>query len=54
MIFGEFSHDEVKEKLGKPVIDYDRGQIFNRWEKNIAPFAEFFREWKTAESQIIL
>ncbi len=26
-IFGAFSHDEVKEKLGKPVIDYDRRQV---------------------------
>lgn len=26
-IFGDFSLDEVKEKLGKPVIDYDRGQV---------------------------
>ena len=25
--FGDFSTDEIKEKLGKPVIDYDNGQV---------------------------
>ena len=25
--FGDFSSDEIKEKLGKPVIDYDNGQV---------------------------
>ncbi len=25
--FGEFSLDEIKERLGKPVIDYDNGQV---------------------------
>ena len=27
-IWGDFSLDEVKEKLGRPVIDYDRGQVY--------------------------
>ena len=26
-VFGEFSPDEIKEKLGKPVIDYNNGQV---------------------------
>ena len=26
-VFGEFGLDEIKEKLGKPVIDYDNGQV---------------------------
>lgn len=26
-VFGEFSFDEMKEKLGKPVIDYDNGRV---------------------------
>ena len=25
--FGDFSTDEIKEKLGKPVINYDNGQV---------------------------
>lgn len=25
--FGEFSLDEIKERLGRPVIDYDNGQV---------------------------
>ena len=25
--FGDFSTDEMKEKLGKPVINYDNGQV---------------------------
>lgn len=26
-VFGKFSSDEIKEKLGKPVINYDNGQV---------------------------
>ncbi len=26
-VFGKFSPDEIKEKLGKPVINYDNGQV---------------------------
>ena len=26
-IFGDFSANEIKEKLGKPVINYDNGQV---------------------------
>lgn len=26
-VFGTFTPDEIKEKLGKPVIDYDIGQV---------------------------
>ena len=26
-VFGQFSPDEMKEKLGKPVINYDNGQV---------------------------
>lgn len=26
-VFGGFSAGEIKEKLGKPVIDYDNGQV---------------------------
>ena len=26
-VFGDFSVDEVKERLGKPVIDCDNGQV---------------------------
>lgn len=26
-VFGKFSLDEIKEKLGKPVIDYNNGQV---------------------------
>lgn len=26
-VFGKFSFNEIKEKLGKPVIDYDNGQV---------------------------
>ena len=26
-VFGKFSLDEIKEKLGKPVINYDNGQV---------------------------
>ncbi|MCM1258471.1 MAG: hypothetical protein NC307_11535 [Roseburia sp.] len=26
-VFGEFGVEEIKEKLGKPVIDYDNGQV---------------------------
>lgn len=26
-MFGEFSLDEIKDRLGKPVIDYDNGQV---------------------------
>ena len=25
--FGDFSTDKIKEKLGKPVINYDNGQV---------------------------
>lgn len=25
--FGKFSSDEIKEKLGKPVVDCDHGQV---------------------------
>ena len=26
-VFGTFSFDEIKEKLGKPVIDYENGRV---------------------------
>lgn len=26
-VFGNFTPDEIKEKLGKPVIDYDNGKV---------------------------
>lgn len=26
-VFGSFSRDEIKEKLGKPVINYENGQV---------------------------
>lgn len=26
-VFGNFTPDEIKEKLGKPVIDYENGQV---------------------------
>lgn len=26
-VFGELSSDEIKEKLGRPVINYDNGQV---------------------------
>ncbi len=26
-VFGDYSADKIKEKLGKPVIDYDNGRV---------------------------
>ena len=49
-VFGDFSVDEVKERLGKPVIDCDNGQV-NYFEQSFDDTHIFTFEFMDDEFQ---
>ena len=49
-VFGDFSVDEVKERLGKPVIDCDNGQV-NYFEQSFEAWCKILCKRNSTKSR---